>query len=973
MTQPLIEIDPDALPEQEGESLCAITIEQAPVEIALPGAGEGNAARPVVIEVTSARIGETGINGVTGTFSYDAQDQGSDAFGYRLVFVDKVAVGEVSVVVSPGNGGAGEPPAASGAPALLDVCSLGSGLQVEQLSGAELTISGPPPGVVQEVHLTAGQQLVFQGGGFADTDRFVPVEGGLLAVAADGRAVFLAGLTDALASQPPKLVIEGEVRSKSFGAFELHEYLSQGVKEMALGADFSREYAESRIEPQANQLILFNAGSVSETQTIGLKSYQIKAVLLAGGDAYIIPAQGDHAALPAEAMTVIDLIGQAGDDTLAADFATPLHDHYTGSGAVVLRGFAEAARGSSPPTLGFDEGQAVSFATVLAAAGEPIIVPGVPAPVFEIPKRLFMPDLTEPRGGEEHGGGAGFDAFVPGGIGFGPDPRGPLDPTQFLHRTPIVTDERRPFLPPGTDGNDNGTIRPPAIQPRAMDDTLLVDEDGRVSFDLLANDTFDTTAALSIDLGIPVAAPETGFLTFVPLPDGGIVRFGPGGGSLHATFDPAGAFAGLNIGDVAIVEFMADDGSLRDFFGYTLHQGDLADGARVRVEVHGINDAPEVRASFDLRSFEPFNPSDSLRPGFFAQIEGQTRSGDDVTFLSPFALRPGDDAAIIFVDEFAALPNSLGVYLIGADGTVLDRIAFSDIEHALPNPDFPAARPGGGALSGGESVLLSDLFSSAELGDAVAFGLFLIEGQGGRRFDANRPDGPSQSVSGPVDDIYPGLVTGPIPDNLFVVGFEDVLRSGDSDSDFNDAVFLVQLFDHLSRQVAFDVRIDDPDDANMSQASVAVADGGRLHLDPDRFTDRDGDGFLEDADGRSTGIRLHESADGSRLLFEGQGSRELYEDLLGAIVLDTGGSSSDVTVNFTVTDDSGGVTGSERRVETGDDTLIVELARAPLADSLAAMAGTGAENDLAPYSALPSLDGLIGAVGHEGVENALVR
>ncbi|MEM9441174.1 MAG: cadherin-like domain-containing protein, partial [Pseudomonadota bacterium] len=69
----------------------------------------------------------------------------------------------------------------------------------------------------------------------------------------------------------------------------------------------------------------------------------------------------------------------------------------------------------------------------------------------------------------------------------------------------------------------------------------------------------------------------------------------------------------------------------------------------------------------------------------------------------------GGDAAIIFRDEIALFQNSVGVYLIGENGEMLDpKIVFLAVEHANPiidengNQSHAFIRPGGGPLSKGD-------------------------------------------------------------------------------------------------------------------------------------------------------------------------------------------------------------------------------------------------------------------------------
>jgi len=205
-----------------------------------------------------------------------------------------------------------------------------------------------------------------------------------------------------------------------------------------------------------------------------------------------------------------------------------------------------------------------------------------------------------------------------------------------------------------------------------------------------------------------------------------------------------------------------------------------------------------------------------------------------------FVLGAAEDAAIIFVDEVGAFQNSLGVYLIGADGEIISpQWAFERIEHAFPDEaasDF--VRPGGGPLVPGDTVMLSDLFDPAELEAGSEFGLFLVDGGAERNpfvvFDggtlAFRNDGGPATITdetptlvhidetgrervvegnilhsvdggspNPLSNILnpgnTGQVTSGLLDGEHVVAFERIPLTRASDRDFNDALFAIDLLD----------------------------------------------------------------------------------------------------------------------------------------------------------------------------------
>ena len=85
------------------------------------------------------------------------------------------------------------------------------------------------------------------------------------------------------------------------------------------------------------------------------------------------------------------------------------------------------------------------------------------------------------------------------------------------------------------------------------------------------------------------------------------------------------------------------------------------------------------------------------------------------------------DATITFRDEIAAFRNTLGVVLIGDDGSLgAARIVFANVEHADALPQFPFARPGGGPLHPGDEVRLSQLYGADALVEGQQFAFFTV-------------------------------------------------------------------------------------------------------------------------------------------------------------------------------------------------------------------------------------------------------
>jgi hypothetical protein len=214
---------------------------------------------------------------------------------------------------------------------------------------------------------------------------------------------------------------------------------------------------------------------------------------------------------------------------------------------------------------------------------------------------------------------------------------------------------------------------------------------------------------------------------------------------------------------------------------------------------------------------------------------------------SALTLTGGRDAAISFVDEVTSLQNSLGVYLVGADGEIIaPRWVFERIEHSLPDDSVsPDARPGGGPSMPGDTVLLSGLYDPPELQEGIEFGLFLVAdgavrnpfivfdggtldfrtGDGGAKvtdttpqlvhiaetgaerliqgdimhtIDAGSPSPLSNTLNPPASPGFPvggrGQALSGLLDGDFTIAFEDVPFSS-SDKDFNDVLVAVDLLD----------------------------------------------------------------------------------------------------------------------------------------------------------------------------------
>ncbi len=317
------------------------------------------------------------------------------------------------------------------------------------------------------------------------------------------------------------------------------------------------------------------------------------------------------------------------------------------------------------------------------------------------------------------------------------------------------------------------------------------------------------------------------------------------------------------------------------------------------------------------------------------------------------AIGNGGDAAIIFRDEVALFKNSVGVYLIGENGEMLDpKLAFFAVEHAEPFFDENGVqqhafiRPGGGPLSPGDQILLSELYPDVDLQPGAKFGVFLVVDGGGtgqilgdetfafqnshgdqatifdgapptflangEAIDINvyhvvdtgspngnsndlNPNGKGQAISGLVDD-GAGLT----------IAFEDVER-GFGDDDFNDTVIdvlpipdVVSSLPFVNVDIALDATVADPDDVNLTRAVIDISNGAQP-----------GDTLTLTSALDGTGITLVEDGSAGRLVLEGTGSITDYQDALRGLQFNFGSGDGEREISFQVIDEAGNASNTE--------------------------------------------------------------
>lgn len=344
----------------------------------------------------------------------------------------------------------------------------------------------------------------------------------------------------------------------------------------------------------------------------------------------------------------------------------------------------------------------------------------------------------------------------------------------------------------------------------------------------------------------------------------------------------------------------------------------------------------EITRSGRIVGTRPLPRLEEKQPVDLDQINGVDQSN--------LTLGPGRDATITFVDEFAAFQNTLGVYLIGADGTINDsRIVFIQIEHADADPRYPFARPGGGPLKPGDFVALSELYDASQLQEGTQFGLFwisngwningdllkgplefrnadgspanihdgappilytmingrLVQIKGNIYHSADpTPDDPLHNPLNPGDrgQVLSGLV---LDDGGIVITIEDkVVASPDSDDDLNDVTIRVDIKPWLTDSfvpqfVARDAEVQDADDSRLKELRVELTKA----IDP-------GDVLQLTAD-LPKGLTLEEDGSDGLILITGIGSITDYVTVLQSIILFPGPTEGKRTVTLQITDERG--------------------------------------------------------------------
>ncbi|WGF87050.1 DUF4394 domain-containing protein [Marinivivus vitaminiproducens] len=170
------------------------------------------------------------------------------------------------------------------------------------------------------------------------------------------------------------------------------------------------------------------------------------------------------------------------------------------------------------------------------------------------------------------------------------------------------------------------------------------------------------------------------------------------------------------------------------------------------------------------------------------------------------------DATVSFESEIADLDNDLGVYLIGADGTIGDgAIAFRSIMQGDGTE---------GTLAPGASVDLTDLFETGQLADAEGFGFTLFQNgsrDGGDGFTVRESDGGMASLdSDPADLVIRG------DDGELIATKGDVFNSFDR-LNVNGETRVISGVDDETGNLR--MGFEDLDDQDFNDLTIAIDNG----------------------------------------------------------------------------------------------------------------------------------------------------
>ncbi|HEX5079790.1 MAG TPA: Ig-like domain-containing protein, partial [Geminicoccaceae bacterium] len=426
---------------------------------------------------------------------------------------------------------------------------------------------------------------------------------------------------------------------------------------------------------------------------------------------------------------------------------------------------------------------------------------------------------------------------------------------------------------------------------------LIVTPDGNMAYvaDFVANAGSDDPLTLSVYEGLAVPADQM-LQSLQPIAATTVGQLAPpaagpehGGGAAFSPYDPGNIGTGpdplgpllptaLALGTPPVLfDTGIDTGSPNQAPSVTL-------GLSQIVPVGEVTVTPEFSSG---RQFPQLSERSALNS---AQVNGIDQDN--------FTLGPSADARITFVDEVARFQDSLGVYLIDGGTIHSPRIAFPQIEHADADPGNLLVRPGGGPLHAGDAILLSDLYTPADLHEGQQFGLFLIadgwtlngerlngdldfrssDGQPPQLFSLEDGQAIEGNIFHSVDALNQGGETHAVSGleagvSGLSVTFEDFpLATGDRD--FNDTVLQVDLLPtqefHFGfvPQVAPDIEITDTDSGNLSGATVAVISG-----DP-------ADNLVITQSLAGTGITALEDGSAGRIVLEGDAPIATYETIL---------------------------------------------------------------------------------------------
>ena len=337
-------------------------------------------------------------------------------------------------------------------------------------------------------------------------------------------------------------------------------------------------------------------------------------------------------------------------------------------------------------------------------------------------------------------------------------------------------------------------------------DSIATSGDGESPEETSIPDSFpyQTTAEVAVDL--TATAPGGGALAGVPFqvqtPEGGVLKRGATGRDGTARFRVRTAIAETQL--VVRTSYPSlprrtvapiRDGRATAVLSTPRRS---ASAAKRAARAHTAKGAYPALGSFDAAGVPTYLAPgrDLLSADLLQTVDASLPEGAPVPDANPEYLASGNQTDLVvtdsaevwvtFVHEGAGYQNVLGFYTYEAGNPPETTADIDDRTVIFPNVSFPGD---GGGLQAGDRVSLG------RFGAGTAIGWFLIaDGWTGSDIGGGRHiiySQPSLNPEPRADQRQHSVLLADAESELVLLGFEDQLRTGASDNDFNDAIFYV--------------------------------------------------------------------------------------------------------------------------------------------------------------------------------------